>query len=171
MTGKTDGGLRALFRKNVPGHWTAIESGWSAAGVPDAEYCLPPLGPGGVGAQGWIELKAARGGAVVVRPLQAAWAAARIDAGGRCLLAVRQELRGEDILIVTSGQSLSTMLWAKRRRRPDAISRYAGVEGERRAGVTCRIEDALTHTHVAWRGGPARWDWQACAAALRNLPC
>ena len=85
-----DGHLRRLFRQNLShAQWTSIESGATAAGIPDSEFCFP----GGI--QGWIEFKKARGLTVGLRPEQVAWLMRRSRMGGRCFVAVRrdQELR------------------------------------------------------------------------------
>lgn len=89
-----DGGLRPIFRKNLPRfHWTSIETGFTSAGVPDAEFCYS-------GVQGWIEYKATSSLRIKVNTkvaaFQIAWHERRARAGGRSFLAVR---RIEDIYL------------------------------------------------------------------------
>ena len=88
--GKIDGGLRSLFSKNIPGHWTPVETGGTALGVPDSEYCL--VG----GYQGWVEFKQCKSNAVVIRPQQVGWIERRVRMGGRVFVAVR---RNDDLLL------------------------------------------------------------------------
>lgn len=79
-----DGNLRRLFRQNLPeAQWTSVETGSTAAGVPDAEFIFEG------GCQGWVEFKAARGRIVSLRPEQVSWLVRRARLGGRCFVAVR----------------------------------------------------------------------------------
>ena len=95
----TDGGLYELFKKNLPGHWVRVESGWTSAGVPDAEYCMG-------GRSGWVEFKEERGGRVTVRTLQASFAIRRTLEGGMATLAVRVK----DGVAVYQGSVMRQML-------------------------------------------------------------
>lgn len=80
-----DGGLRALFRKNLPtAMWQSIETGGTGLGVPDAYYCFPN------GVCGWIEFKLTKGYAVGLRPEQVGWAERHSRMGGRTTIAVRR---------------------------------------------------------------------------------
>jgi hypothetical protein len=84
----TDGGLRQLFRKHIPGaDWQSVETWSTGQGVPDLNYCLD-------GVEGWIELKQTDANVVDIRPEQIAWAERRTRAGGRVLLAVRRKHGG-----------------------------------------------------------------------------
>jgi hypothetical protein len=82
---KRDGDLRALFRTNIPSfHWNSIETGATAGGVPDSEYCSP------TGVSGWVEFKQITGWVVPLRPQQIGWLLRRSRARGRVFVAVRQ---------------------------------------------------------------------------------
>lgn len=136
----TDGGLYPRFKANLPGHWVRVESGWTSAGVPDAEYCLRG------GDAGWVEFKEARGGRVTVRTLQASFAHARALAGGRATMAA---LVG-DALELHEGSGMRQML-LHRDSRP--------VKGGRSVPLGCfrpllRLEPP--------------WDWRAVERALRR---
>jgi hypothetical protein len=158
---KIDGGLRALFKKNVQGHWTPIESGWSAAGVPDAEYCLPPSDKGMKGDQGWIEFKDMTRKAIYVRPLQAAWASARSAAGGRTTVAIRDE----NALVLMPGVSLRMMI-------DEAVKRGARIDPRRgiRVGWLAFNVAFLYYREPTCilTGGPACWDWNMVERYLRR---
>lgn len=82
---KVDGGLRATFQERMPFvHWTPIETGGTALGVPDLEGCYKSR-------QVWIEMKKADHWTVdKVRPNQVAWIERRIRAGGAVFLGVRR---------------------------------------------------------------------------------
>lgn len=91
-----DGQLRQIFRKNLPhAQWTAVETGATAAGVPDSEYCFPS------GSSGWVEFKSIAGWRVTLRPAQIGWLLRRHRMGGQCFVAI---LRG-DTLYVEPGSS------------------------------------------------------------------
>lgn len=84
-----DGELRKIFRAKLPrAHWTSIESGGTAAGIPDSEYCFPG------GLQGWVEFKRCSANAVRVRPEQVSWIERRVRVGGRVFVATR---RGQEL--------------------------------------------------------------------------
>lgn len=78
-----DGGLRAIFHDRLKryGDWTPIESGLTAMGVPDSNFCI-------AGAEGWIEFKRCLHWKVSMRPEQIGWAERRMRHGGRVFLAV-----------------------------------------------------------------------------------
>jgi hypothetical protein len=142
--GKIDGGLRALFRANLPGFdWTSIESGTTGGGIPDMNYCRD-------GVEGWCELKQTPGHAVTLRPEQIGWIARRVRNGGRVWIAVRQQCpagprrEARDALWLVPGR------WAKE----------AKMFGLRGAWVD------VAHGVLVQHHGPARWDWQAIARAL-----
>lgn len=80
-----DDGLRALFSGNLKrAQWTPIETGATAAGVPDSEFCFP----GGI--QGWIEHKSTGANAIKFRPMQPGWIDRRVRLGGRVFVAVKR---------------------------------------------------------------------------------
>jgi hypothetical protein len=67
---KRNSDLRRIFREHLPRvQWTSIETGATAAGVPDLEYCFEG------GAQGWLECKLTRGRQVSLTPGQVPWIA------------------------------------------------------------------------------------------------
>lgn len=83
---KIDGGLRHAFRVGIPqAQWTSIETGATAAGVPDSEFCFPG------GTSGWVEFKQISGWVVTLRPAQIGWLLRRSRMGGRCFVAVRKD--------------------------------------------------------------------------------
>jgi hypothetical protein len=103
-----DADLRRLFRLSLPGaQWTPVETGATAAGVPDAEYCFAG------GASGWVEFKATRGWQVKKSrslPFQVAWHEERARCGGRSFVAVRQQLAsGRDDLYVVHGSVIRSL--------------------------------------------------------------
>lgn len=134
-----DGGLRKLFRKNLPEfHWQSIETGGVGLGVPDSNFCRR-------GREGWIEFKQTSGWAVTLEPEQAAWLDRRARAGGRVWIAVRR--------------------WGKGPRRGTYDELWL-IEGKhalaaRREGL--RGTPGIVAVHA---GGPAGWDWRRIAACL-----
>lgn len=86
-----DGGLRGLFRKNIPEfQWSAIETGITISGVPDDEYCSQ-------GVQGWIEYKLTDNYSIKKTPrtkFQIAWHSRRAREGGRSFIVVRRQHDG-----------------------------------------------------------------------------
>jgi hypothetical protein len=81
-----DGGLRKIFRANLPGDWVAIESGLTDGGIPDAECCVE-------GRTFWVEYKATGGWAIPKTkslPSQVGWHTRRARHGGRTFVAVRR---------------------------------------------------------------------------------
>ena len=86
-----DAGIRQLLRRHLPdGDWTSVETGATAGGVPDSNYCFP----GGV--EGWVEGKRTLAWRVEIRPLQVSWLSRRSRHGGRCFVMVRRLNRGGD---------------------------------------------------------------------------
>lgn len=86
-----DGGLRQIFRRNLlDAQWTSVETGATAAGVPDSEYCFPH------GLSGWVEFKKVSGWVVPLRPAQIGWLLRRSRMGGRCFVAA---VRGETLYL------------------------------------------------------------------------
>lgn len=134
-----DGGLRPLFRKMLPdAQFTAIESGLTGQGIPDAEYCFAN------GASGWIEYKKTNGNSVShIRPEQVGWLERRRRLGGRAFVAILyRKTGGDDELWLIDGFGAR---WAKE----------GGLK-------------AVPAAMVLFRGAgpPSRWDWQAIRAAL-----
>ncbi len=101
---KRDGGLRLLFRQNLPQfHWVSIETGATAAGVPDSNYCFN-------GTEGWLEFKTTAGWTVPLRPAQIGWLLRRSRARGRVFVAVRQvRPNGDDILWLALGSHAAAL--------------------------------------------------------------
>jgi hypothetical protein len=138
-----DGGLRALFRARFSTwQWSAIESGFTATGVPDSEFCT--LG----GVTGWVEFKQIDADAVRLRPLQVNWIERRAGRRGRVTIAIRRrptatKLRGRD------------ELWLM----PGIYVRELADEG-------LKAVPAL----LMGVGGPASWDWAAVEAFLVAEP-
>jgi hypothetical protein len=97
----TDGGLRQLERTSLLGaQWTSIETGATAGGVPDMEYCYPG------GLQGWVENKRTLAWAVKVRPAQIGWILRRVRMGGRVWIATRRMNGKDDQLYVHHGKHI-----------------------------------------------------------------
>lgn len=86
-----DAGIRQLLRKYLPdGDWNSVETGATAGGVPDSNYCFP----GGI--EGWVEGKRTLAWKVEVRPLQFGWHSRRSRQGGRSFIMVRRLSGGKD---------------------------------------------------------------------------
>lgn len=80
-----DGGLRQLFRKNLPEFdWTSIETGSTGRGIPDTNAC-------GLGTEFWIEFKKTDGWKIGLRPEQIGWITRRARFGGKVFIAVRRK--------------------------------------------------------------------------------
>lgn len=139
MTTKIDGGLRPLFKKNLPAfHWTPVESPMTG-GIPDTNGCLE-------GVEVWVEFKLTHTRKIDFRPEQPGWIHRRYRAGGRVWIAIR--------LVHEGGPRLGPPV-------DDLILIYGGhVLDLAREGVS----DMLISGR--WRGGPRRWDWQAVGALL-----
>ncbi len=140
--GKIDGGLRSLFRANLPKfHWVSVESGATGSGIPDMNYCCD-------GDEGWIEMKQTPGHRVPLRPEQVGWIARRVRAGGRVWIAVRQRAPK-----------------GPRREARDALWLIPGADAK------VALLEGLTGRHAdlewpCWEGGPAAWRWDHIAAQL-----
>jgi hypothetical protein len=142
----SDGGLRALYRKHLPGfQLTAIESATTSPGVPDTEYCSP------YGTQGWIENKRSDAWAVTIRPLQVAWISRRARLGGRVFIAVRRLTKGGP------KTQAADELWLIHGRAVEALC-DGGLRAVRSDFVLC-----------VQSGGPEAWDWGAIKDHLIGL--
>src|SRR4051812_2332407 len=85
---KADGDLRRIFRQRMPQfHWTVVETGFVAPGVPDTNACRD-------GVEFWIEFKRTATRRIAFREFQPAWIHTRIRHGGRVWIAVRQTHQG-----------------------------------------------------------------------------
>ncbi len=143
----TDGGLRQIFRQHViEAHWQAIETGGVGTGIPDMNYCIQ-------GCDGWIEAKRTTAWALAhpIQPEQVSWPERRVRCGGRYLLAVRKQHAG--------GSRLGVAIDELYIFGPEALRLIAPVNSIR--GVTPRL-------HCT--GGPARWDWDALRALMKERP-
>lgn len=138
-----DGGLRPLFRRNLPDmDWQSIEVGSIGSGVPDSNYCCD-------GVEGWVEFKKTTGWVVELRKEQAAWIDRRCRHGGRVCIAVRQRGGSRDNLWLLSGRL--ALLW-----------RAVGLPRHWPLCPSIERDGVLT----VQNGGPARWDWTAIRTAL-----
>lgn len=125
-----DGNLRVLFREYLPdGDWCSVETGGTASGVPDSNYCFPG------GFEGWVEGKRTLGWVVGFQPAQVGWIMRRCRRGGRCFVAIHRLNRGDDELYIVRGSD---------------------VEEFSRAGSSLR---RFRKFLGPWRGGPRCWDW------------
>lgn len=144
-----DGGLRPLFREHLRAgfQWNTIETGTTAGGVPDSEFCSE-------GVSSWLEFKQTTGWAVTLKPEQVAWHTVRHLRGGRSLIAVRRWPEA-GVRRVAADE-----LWIFLGRHAMEL-RAGGL----RAGVPCL---------GIWEGGPSRWDWdhvrQVILEAARGEP-
>lgn len=134
-----DGGLRFLFHEHLPGHWTAVETGVSATGVPDSNFCV-------AGVEGWVEYKrSAHHQKIEVRPAQSGWLFRRWREGGRCYVAIRVRHDGGP----------------RKGRAVDELHICEGIYAPQ------LIKEGLTSVpSLVFSGGPQRWDW---TAVLRRL--
>lgn len=139
-----DDGLRPLFRKHIPQFfWTSIETGGTGRGIPDSHYLVTG------GAAGWIEFKATDGHAVTLTEFQVGWLTRYARMGGRAHVAVRRRHGGgprrgppvDELHVLPGGLALQ--------------ARQGGLR-----------DPAVLAAAATWRGGPARWDWDAVAALL-----
>lgn len=111
-----DGGLRPLFRKHLPhGFWVSIESGSTAAGIPDSYFCFSYR------ACGWIEFKSVRANAVRISPLQVVWHEQHARVGGRSFVAVR---RDGELILYSGGDARRLLTGGVRGARP--MGRWGG---------------------------------------------
>lgn len=139
-----DGDLRRLFRQHLPAfQWTAIESGATSSGIPDAEYCAP------CGTAGWLEYKGTMNWKPVVRPLQVSWHLRRHRMGGRSYFAVRRQSVGgprsgpqaDELWLIKGGAA--------------ARLKAEGLKGLQRSDLV-----------GLWIGGPGKWFWEAVGLLL-----
>jgi hypothetical protein len=94
---KRDGNLRRIFRDHLKtAQWSSIETGATAGGVPDSEYCFYTANGGG---QGWIEFKAVKGWRVTLQPAQVSWISRRVRLGGVAWIAAVKD----DVLYMVHG--------------------------------------------------------------------
>lgn len=94
-----DGNLRLLLREYLPeGDWVSVETGATAGGVPDSNYCFPG------GKEGWVEAKVTSGWKVTLRPSQVGWLDRRSRRGGRCFVFARRISGSADELHVIPGR-------------------------------------------------------------------
>jgi hypothetical protein len=97
-----DGGLRTIFRNQFrQWHWSTIEVGAIAGGIPDNEFCTP------TGIQGWIEFKQTHIWYVHIKPLQVAWLMRRCRYGGNAWIAVRRmhKAGGDELWLMKGDQA------------------------------------------------------------------
>lgn len=112
----SDGELRRIFRKHLHGFdFLAIESGGTAGGIPDLNYCKNHI-------EGWCEMKACDHWRVTIRPMQVGWAERRIKHGGRVFCAVRRA--GTDLYLFHG-----SMLRALKDARIDALPKLGHWTG------------------------------------------
>jgi|SRR5215207_8880072 len=131
-----DGGLRPLFRKNLPYYdWQSIETAMTGSGVPDSNFCSE-------GVEGWIENKQMSGWKVPLRPDQIGWITRRCRYGGRVFIAARRRHHGG----IRLGDSVDE-LWLLR----GEYARELRVDGLRKCPP-----DAIVGR---WSGGPQAWPW------------
>jgi len=134
-----DGGLRQEFRKRLPDfHWTSIESGLTAAGIPDSNYCKD-------GVEGWVEFKLTSSFRVRIDPFQVAWHERRFRARGLTFLAVRYQHGG-----------------GPRKGAPiDSLYVYRGdrIRAVFREGLSVTPE-------LVFPGGPSAWRWSEVGQLL-----
>lgn len=140
MSIRTDGGLAGLFRQHLKGnaHWQRIET-WASSGVPDTNYCID-------GAEGWVEMKKARGNQVKFEEFQVPWITQRGRAGGRVFVAVRKTIKSEDTLWLFPWTTVP-ILAQEGLPKPEGGSFLDGV--------------CLYGTN-----GPASWDWDRVRETL-----
>jgi hypothetical protein len=87
----TEAHFWAAIRTHIPeAHWQRIESGLTAAGVPDVNGCY-------LGHEVWLELKIVRGRRVHLTPNQTNWLVKRSTYGGHCFV-VAQDIEGKILL-------------------------------------------------------------------------
>jgi hypothetical protein len=138
---KIDGGLRKLFRENLPDFfWTSVETGGTARGVPDANYLKN-------GTEGWIEYKwTKRWTPKSFEPEQVAWHLRRAREGGRSFIAVRRQCAV-----------------GPRTAAADELYLFRGADAGlvRAEGLRGSCAPLLQ-----FAGGPARWSWDEVRRVL-----
>ena len=123
-----DGGLRKIFRENLPDiDWTSIETGSTGRGVPDSNGCKD-------GCEFWIEYKKADAWAVTLRSEQVGWLTKRARFGGRVFVAIRRRTtagpskgRAVDELWLYSGADARRLLDGGINNGPEPL--YTGGSG------------------------------------------
>jgi len=136
-----DGGLRQLFRANIPHfHWQSIETGGTGLGIPDSNACYD-------GCEFWIEYKLTSGWAVPLRPEQVGWLARRTRAGGRTFIAVRRRCSEGKI-----------------REKADELWLFHGADGQK---LVANGMGGMAHNALfIGKGGPNHWDWELLSDIL-----
>ena len=84
-------------------HLQRIETGISAAGVPDVNCCYQ-------GREFWIELKSIKGNQLTLSPMQISWMATRAKFGGTCYVLVQKQREVKLFKIVDLAQ-LKELTW------------------------------------------------------------
>lgn len=140
MTAKVDGGLANLFRSHVPGHWQRVETGSTAQGVPDANYCLE-------GCEGWVEFKQTHGWTVRFKTGQVAWLMRRARAGGRVWVGIRRWSGAVDDLWMVPGHYAEVL----------------AAQGMQEVAIHSMITCGTV-------SGPRSWDWAAVRRILMLSP-
>lgn len=142
MAVKTDGGLRPLFRQHIKNaHWTSVESGDTASGIPDAYVALS------YGMCAWVEMKQTKAWTPKIRPFQVSWHLTHSRMGGRSFIAVRRQPTispGTDQLWIVAGAAIARL-------RDQSLRKL-----EQGDLLGC------------WEGGPSRWDWSAVRDILAS---
>ena len=136
MSKKSDDGLWDLVSRNLrPPDWrlTRIETGMTAAGVPDVSGASRLL-PGDF----WIELKATDGWRPVFRPLQVGWATLRTEGGSRVYIMTRRRCAA------STRRPAADQLWIHHGRDIREVAE-GGLQAADPLGM--------------WCGGPGGWDW------------
>jgi hypothetical protein len=94
-----DGGLRALFRKNITAAmWTSLESPTTGKGIPDSHFIFPG------GHEGMVEYKKIRGWAMPKSEtwtFQIAWHMRYARFGGRSFVAIKR--KDKELWLVPGG--------------------------------------------------------------------
>ncbi len=149
MTAPRDGGLRAMFRAHIPSVlWTAVETGLSSPGVPDAHGAVAPRGGF------WVEFKRTTGWTVPLEAEQVGWLLSHVRRGVRAYVAVRRTSPGgprspaaDDLFLLWGGQA--------------AVLRAYGLRAVV-GGHPPAPHALLGH----WAGGEAGWNWGEVEAVL-----
>lgn len=137
-----DGGLRILFRKNLPHFdWVTIETGGTGRGVPDSNACYNKI-------EFWIEYKQTDGWDVPLRPEQIGWLMRRSRAGGRTFIAVRRWPEA-----------------GKRRIAADDLYLFRGADA-----ILAKQQGLRLPTRLGiWSEGPSAWNWREIGQLLIGI--
>lgn len=101
---KSDGGLRKTFRDHLPvAQWTSIETGSTAAGVPDSFVCFRG------GLVRWLEYKLTKANAVRLSAFQIAWHQQYARYGGTSFIAIRRKREACDELYLFAGEDVASV--------------------------------------------------------------